>query len=389
MSNDNHASTRPGDPPGTDPPPPAPAAPEAPAQAPPGRPHERFDLALAAALRRPVAAEEVRFKIQRAGEHGAVVVAYIDARTVIARLNRLVPGRWSARHRAVPLAMRLTIRDGAGRLVAAHRPDPRKAPVPDPSLWYECRLRILGARFEDAGAGEDPKAARADSLKRAAVRAGVGEALYAFRVGWLAEGQAAGELRRQGGSQGRLAIDAATERALRERYRRWLEASGEQAFGPVLAHGPGGQEAEADEGPQASADPDGDPSPVGGQVDEAGAADQTHQERAAVRAGYRRLAEAARVAGDLDAASVAALGWLMLARPSAGGVGELPLGEERFLAGMAETLGLVGRARWGAETLAGVIARAQADPRPPLARREAFLTHLATAVAAEEGRKAA
>jgi hypothetical protein len=49
-------------------------------------------------LRRPIAPSEVRFKVQSTNHDDtrAQVIAYIDARTVIARLNLLFPGRWRA-----------------------------------------------------------------------------------------------------------------------------------------------------------------------------------------------------------------------------------------------------------------------------------------------------
>jgi hypothetical protein len=82
-------------------------------------PYTQLTAAAAGDLRRPIAAAEVRFKVQAVRWTGrgqdkvasaAQVVAYMDARTVIARLNLLFPGAWHAHTEALPLEMRLTRR---------------------------------------------------------------------------------------------------------------------------------------------------------------------------------------------------------------------------------------------------------------------------------------
>ena len=70
-------------------------------------PYTQLTAEAARDLRRPIAAAEVRFKVQavrwtkRDGPDkvasAAQVVAYMDARTVIARLNLLFPGAWRPR----------------------------------------------------------------------------------------------------------------------------------------------------------------------------------------------------------------------------------------------------------------------------------------------------
>src|SRR3954451_16762822 len=154
-------------------------------------------------LRRPIAPTEVRFKVQAVRWTGrgqerlasaAQVVAYIDARTVIARLNLLFPGAWRADTDALPLEMRLTRRNADGTLTAIRITDQGEVKADD-TLYYRCRVTIGAAVFEDVGAGEDPKAAYSDAIKRAAVRAGIGESLYAMDSPWLRGGNADKQLR--------------------------------------------------------------------------------------------------------------------------------------------------------------------------------------------------
>src|SRR3954470_20688053 len=111
-------------------------------------------------LRRPIAPAEVRFKVQavRWNRHGqaktataAQVVSYIDARTVIARLNLLFPGAWRARTDALPLEMRLTRRNPDGTLTAIRLTEQGEVKADD-TLFYRCRLTIGDAVFEDVGA---------------------------------------------------------------------------------------------------------------------------------------------------------------------------------------------------------------------------------------------
>ena len=98
-----------------------------------------------------------------------------------------------------------------------------------------CRLTLFGVTRQDVGAGEDPKAAFSDAIKRASVHFGIGRALYALGAPWLREGEGDGELRRN--RKGRLIIDARTEAWLRGGYERWLEQRGMRLFGEPLDHG--------------------------------------------------------------------------------------------------------------------------------------------------------
>ena len=164
----------------------------------------------------------------------AQVVAYIDARTVVARLNLLFPGRWHAPTDALPLEMRLTRRDADGTLTPIRVTDQGEVKADD-TLYYRCRLAIGDAAFEDVGAGDDPKAAYSDAIKRAAVRAGIGESLYAMDAPWLRVGDAEHQLRVS--RAGKPYLDERTTRWLRSMYEAWLTRAG-AIFGEPLPHAP-------------------------------------------------------------------------------------------------------------------------------------------------------
>ncbi len=106
------------------------------------------------ALAEPFDPREVDFKIQSQGKNGkALVVPYVDARTVMDRLDQVVgPEGW---HDAYEV---LADRESAGNRVVEVR----------------CRLTVLGITKEDVGEGDSLKAAFSDALKRAAVKFGVG-----------------------------------------------------------------------------------------------------------------------------------------------------------------------------------------------------------------------
>jgi Rad52/22 family double-strand break repair protein len=178
-------------------------------------------------LRRPPSAEAVRFKIQTVEDDAGQVASYVDARLVYDRLDLVCGERWWPRCDALSEPfLPMPVGRGAGR-------EP-------PLLWVRCRLTLFGVTREDVGAGEDPKAAVSDAVKRAAVHFGVGRSLYAMRLPWLREGGADGELRRNG--SGELIIDRRSETWCRDMYERWLEARGQAQFGAVLDHdaaGPG------------------------------------------------------------------------------------------------------------------------------------------------------
>src|SRR5215210_2479883 len=207
-------------------------------------PYTELTAEAARDLRRPISPDDVRFKVQavrwnkRDGQDrvatAAQVVAYIDARTVVARLNLLFPGAWKAPTDALPLEMRLTRRNADGTLTAIRLTDQGEAKADD-TLYYRCRLTIGEATFEDVGAGEDPKAAYSDAIKRAAVRAGIGESLYAMDSPWLRVGAADGQLRVS--RAGKPYLDERTTRWLQRMYEAWLTRAG-SIFGEPLPHAP-------------------------------------------------------------------------------------------------------------------------------------------------------
>src|SRR3954453_11610370 len=206
-------------------------------------PYAQLTADAARDLRRPIAPTEVRFKVQAVRSTGrgeektasaAQVVAYIDARTVIARLNLLFPGAWHARTEALPLEMRLTRRNADGTLTAIRLTDQGEVKADD-TLYYRCRLRVGEATFEDVGSGEDPKAAYSDAIKRAAVRAGIGESLYAMDTPWLRIGDPENQLRVN--RAGKPYLDDRTTRWLRGMYEAWLTRAG-AIFGEPLPHAP-------------------------------------------------------------------------------------------------------------------------------------------------------
>src|SRR3954462_1706915 len=197
-----------------------------------GGPYTKLTADAARDLRRPIAPDEVRFKVQgvRWTRHdgqdiacAAQAVAYIDARTVIARLNLLFPGHWQAPTSALPLEMRLTRRNADGTLTPIRLTDQGEVKA-DHTLYYRCRLAIADAAFEDVGAGDDPKAAYSDAIKRAAVRSGIGESLYAMDSPWLRVGDADDQLRVS--RAGKPYLDERTTRWLRSMYEWWLPHAG-------------------------------------------------------------------------------------------------------------------------------------------------------------------
>src|SRR6476661_6544573 len=101
----------------------------------------------------------------RDGKYFARFVAYIEANTVRERLDAVVPGEWDLTLELLP-------------------------PIPgedgDPSQCsFKARLQILGVIREDVGTGRDYKQASTDAFKRAAVRFGVGNELYAYEQNWV------------------------------------------------------------------------------------------------------------------------------------------------------------------------------------------------------------
>lgn len=153
-------------------------------------------------LRRPFTTAAVKFKVQSLtkDETKALVVAYIDARLVVERLNLIVPHLWHDAYEMV----------GPGLM---------------------CHLTVDGITRRDVGEGKG-KALFSDALKRAAVKFGVGVPLYAIPQTWLRVNGT--EVKKVG--QNTYMQDAG-ERVCRERYGTWLRETGAKAFGQPLDHG--------------------------------------------------------------------------------------------------------------------------------------------------------
>jgi hypothetical protein len=101
----------------------------------------------------------------RDGKFFARFVAYIEANTVRERLDAVVPGEWDLTLELLPP---IPGEDGDGTQCS-----------------FKARLQILGVIREDVGTGRDYKQASTDAFKRAAVRFGVGNELYAYEQNWV------------------------------------------------------------------------------------------------------------------------------------------------------------------------------------------------------------
>ena len=101
----------------------------------------------------------------RDGKFFARFVAYIEANTVRERLDAVVPGEWDLTLELLPP---IPADDGDGSQCS-----------------FKARLQILGVIREDVGTGRDYKQASTDAFKRAAVRFGVGNELYAYEQNWV------------------------------------------------------------------------------------------------------------------------------------------------------------------------------------------------------------
>jgi hypothetical protein len=160
-------------------------------------------------LRRPFTAAAVKFKVQATwpkGEPtGALVVAYIDSRLVVERLNMVCPGLWSEEF----------------------QPDGK-------AMW--CHLTIDGITRRDIGTDYIGKGLVSDARKRAAVQFGVGVSLYASAQ--IKLNVSDGHLKPVTGGSGKtLALTPRGEGRCRELYAAWLASVGEGAFGAPLDHG--------------------------------------------------------------------------------------------------------------------------------------------------------
>lgn len=179
-------------------------------------------------LRRPFSPLALRWKVQSAWEHGALVVCYIDRGLVIDRLNMLVPELWSATY------------DDLDR------------------GYMRCTLTIGQTARVDVGHGTDPKSRYTDALKRAAVHFGVGVSLTRVPQSRLRVSDSLVKIR-PAKDPGKWAGEPTQEglNYLRGRYSQWLAVIGTSVFGESLEHGD-----------QGDAQGDTDVSETGGLADE-------------------------------------------------------------------------------------------------------------------------
>lgn len=177
-------------------------------------PVESLDEALPH-LRRPFAPAAVKWKIQTAtnNNRAGIVVAHIDARLVIERLNLVAGGQWHDSYDQFAGAMR-------------------------------CRLAVLGGVREDVGLGSDQKAQVSDALKRAGVKYGIGVSIYALAQVYMEVGGGPNKLgtRKRFDQKKKDWIEVPDLRAenrewLAEKYAEWLTTPRGQQFGEPLEHG--------------------------------------------------------------------------------------------------------------------------------------------------------
>jgi hypothetical protein len=125
------------------------------------------DPTISQALGEPFPVEEVRWKPQAVSGNRALAIAYIDARSVMDRLDNAVgPAGWQDEYEFLP--------DGA--------------------VLCKLRLRIdgewimkqdVGGQSDQQDNGDRLKAAVSDALKRAAVKFGIGRYLYDLPRQWV------------------------------------------------------------------------------------------------------------------------------------------------------------------------------------------------------------
>lgn len=107
-------------------------------------------------------AEEIQWKPETFNKEKtkALIVAYIDARAVMDRLDEVIGvGNWKDEYEVIY--------------------------ADKGSFSIKCKLTIFGVTKEDVGEGDTTKGAFSDALKRAAVKFGVGRHLYSLKQEWI------------------------------------------------------------------------------------------------------------------------------------------------------------------------------------------------------------
>lgn len=171
-------------------------------------------------LRRPFIADDVEFKIQTTfnNEQGALAVAYVDARHVQERLNKMFKGEWSNTFREVyedKVEENLVVK----KLVAV-----------------ECTITIQQYSHSDVGSFDNVnekshglKAVYSDAFKRAAVHFGLAVSLYSLPTMFLSKDD--GDIRYNKRSGKANGVTDKGEAKLRGIYQKWLDDEGIDEFG--------------------------------------------------------------------------------------------------------------------------------------------------------------
>jgi hypothetical protein len=113
-------------------------------------------------LAEPFPAGEVQWRVEALSKdkRRAMVVPYVDARTVLDRLDEVLgPSGWADSYEVL---------------------EAREA-----NYGVRCRLTLLDIAKEDVGEGDSLKSAFSDALKRAAVKFGIGRYLYRLDKQWV------------------------------------------------------------------------------------------------------------------------------------------------------------------------------------------------------------
>ena len=204
-------------------------------------PPARTHLHAAELLRRPFAPGAIGFRamtrITLGGQPyaGAQVAAYLNAQSVVQRLNAVVPGRW--RQEFHPAAPELAPAGGAKRYLVCRLTI--TLPVRDGGRDVDAVYEDLGEL--DAGSFAGPKALYSDARKRAAVAAGIGAYLYtALAPVVLPIGPHARQVQtiQRPGKSDLLVLSAETEQWLRDGYRARMRSTAvRRDLGDILAHG--------------------------------------------------------------------------------------------------------------------------------------------------------
>jgi hypothetical protein len=196
-------------------------------------------------LRRPFAPGAIGFRamtkvtLNGVPYGGAQVAAFLNAQSIVQRLNHVVPGRWQQQFTPVPAALTTTSERGPGRLYIACRlmiTLPVEPDGPDVEAVYE----DVGEM--DSGSLAGLKALYSDARKRAGVAAGIGAYLYtslAPVVLPIGPGERQVQAIRRGqGKSDLLVISPVTEQWLRQGYEARMNTEAvRRDLGPILAHG--------------------------------------------------------------------------------------------------------------------------------------------------------